>query len=99
MSVNFGPGLHAATGERVDRTAYERYVGMWSRLFVPEVLAAAAVTASHRMLDVAIGPGEATAIALSQIGPAGRVVGVDISEGMLQAANTRFADRRFRPVL
>jgi hypothetical protein len=46
MSVNFGPGFHVAGGQRVDRTAYDRYLGSWSRLFVPAVLAAAEVAAS-----------------------------------------------------
>jgi hypothetical protein len=50
MSVNFGPGFHVAGGQRVDRTAYDRYLGSWSRLFVPAVLAAAEVAASHRIL-------------------------------------------------
>src|SRR5712692_3851352 len=37
MRVNFGPGLHAAVGRCVDRSAYNRYIGRWSRLFVPAV--------------------------------------------------------------
>jgi SAM-dependent methyltransferase len=98
MGVNFGPGLHAAIGRRVDRSAYDRYIGRWSRLFVPAVLAAAEVATAHRILDVATGPGEAASGALSKIGPSGLVVGADISVAMLDAANTRFADQRFRPV-
>jgi SAM-dependent methyltransferase len=97
--VHFGPGLHAAVGRRVDRSAYDRYLGRWSRLFVPAVLAAAEIAAAHRILDVATGPGEAAAMALAQIGPAGLVVGADISVAMLDAAHTRLADRRFRPVV
>ncbi len=99
MGVNFGPGLHAAVGRRVDRSAYDRYIGRWSRLFVPTVLAAAEVAAAHRILDVATGPGEAAAMALSQVGPSGLVVGADISLAMLDAANTRFAGQRFWPVV
>jgi ubiquinone/menaquinone biosynthesis C-methylase UbiE len=98
MGVNFGPGLHAAIGRRVDRSAYDRYIGRWSRLFVPAVLAAAEVSAAHRILDVATGPGEAASMALSQIGPSGLVVGSDISVEMLYVAATRLADRRFRAV-
>lgn len=37
-------------------------------------------------------------MALSEVGPAGLVVGADISLAMLDAANTRFAGRRFRSV-
>lgn len=99
MGVNFGPGLHTAVGRRVDRSAYDRYIGRWSRLFVPAVLAAAEVAAAHRLLDVATGPGEAASMALSQVGPSGLVVGADISVAMLDAATTRFAGRRFRPVV
>lgn len=98
MGVNFGPGLHAAMGRRVDRSAYDRYIGRWSRLFVPAVLDAAEVATSQRLLDVATGPGEAASMALDRVGPSGLVVGADISVAMLDAANRRFADRRFRPV-
>ena len=98
MGVNFGPGLHAAAGRRVDSSAYDRYIGRWSRLFVPVVLAAAEVAAAHRILDVATGPGEAASMALPEVGPAGLVVGADISSPMLDAAHARFAGRRFRAV-
>lgn len=98
MSANFGPGFHAEIGARVDRSAYDRYVGLWSRLFVPDVLAAAGVGVGHRLLDVATGPGEAASMALAQIGGSGLVVGADISVEMLHAARRRFGDRRFRPV-
>jgi ubiquinone/menaquinone biosynthesis C-methylase UbiE len=97
--VDFGPGFHAAVGQRVDRSAYDRYVGEWSRLFVPTVLTAADVGTAHRILDVATGPGEAAALALSRVGPSGLVVGADISLAMLDAAHTRFAGERFRPVV
>src|SRR4029453_13941585 len=99
IRVNFGPGFHAAVGQHVDRSAYDRYVGEWSRLFVPTVLAAAEVTTADRILDVATGPGEAAALALAQVGPSGLVVGVDISLAMLNAAKSRFAGSRFRPVV
>lgn len=99
MSVSFGPGFHAAIGARVDRSAYDRYLGRWSRLFVSDVLAAAGVAAGHRLLDVATGPGEAAAMALPQIGASGLVVGADVSADMLHAARTRVGDRRFWPVV
>jgi len=99
MSVNFGPGFHAEIGAPVDRSAYDSYVGLWSRLFVPDVLAAAGVAAGHRLLDVATGTGEGASLALPLIGSSGLVVGADISVEMLHAARTRFGDRRFRPVV
>src|SRR5262247_1408488 len=98
MSVNFGPGFHATSGQRVDRSAYERYLGRWSRLFVPSVLMAAEIAISHRVLDVATGTGEAAAMALSRVGRSGLVVGADISVAMLEAAHSSLADLRFRPV-
>src|SRR5262249_23622094 len=98
-SVNFGPGFHAGVGRHVDRAGYDRCTGDWSRLFVPAVVAAAEVVATDRILDVATGPGEAAALALAQVGPAGLVVGADISLAMLDAAQTRFAGARFQSVV
>jgi len=94
--ISLGPGLHAPAGHRVDVSAYEEYLGRWSRLFVPAVLAAAEVAVGDRVLDVAVGPGEAAAIALPRVGPTGLVVGVDISCDMLEAASVRFAGAPFR---
>ena len=96
--MKFGPGLHAAADRPVDAAAYDRYIGRWSRLFVPAVLAAAEVGVADRVLDDATGPGEAASRALSRAGPSGRVVGVDVSVPMLEVAKTRFADRTFSPV-
>ena len=99
MSVSFGSGFHAKTGAPVDRSAYDGYVGLWSRLFVPDVLAAAGVAVGHRLLDVATGTGEAASMGLAEIGAAGLVVGADISVEMLRPARTRLGDRRFRAVV
>jgi ubiquinone/menaquinone biosynthesis C-methylase UbiE len=98
IRVHFGAGLHAAAGRPVDAAAYERYLGRWSRLFVPAVLAAAEVASGDRVLDVATGPGEAARRALSLVTPAGRVIGADISPAMLTAARARLDDRSFQPV-
>src|SRR5215510_4779538 len=99
IRVNFGSGLHAAAGRPVDDAAYYQYIGRWSRLFVPAVLAAAEVTGGDRVLDVATGPGEAALIALSEVKPAGLVIGADISLAMLTAARARLGDDAFRPVV
>src|SRR5258708_1202786 len=64
MSTTFGAGFHAAPGKAVDASAYERWTGRWSRLFVPAVLAAAAVGPKCRVLDVSTGTGEAARMAL-----------------------------------
>jgi ubiquinone/menaquinone biosynthesis C-methylase UbiE len=96
--VNFGAGLHVAAGQRVDDSAYYQYIGRWSRLFVPAVLAAAEVASGGRVLDIATGPGEAALCALSVVKPAGVVIGADISPAMLIAARTRLDADAFQPV-
>ena len=98
LRVNFGSGLHAAAGRSVDALAYEQYLGRWSRLFVPAVLAAAEVAYGDRVLDVATGPGEAALRALAMVTPAGRVIGADISPAMLTAARARLDNGAFQPV-
>ena len=98
MPVSFGSGLHAAPGQPVDTSAYGRYIGRWSRLFVPAVLAAAEVAPGYRVLDVATGTGEAVLVALSILQRDGRVIGADISPAMLHAARARLGSDTFRPV-
>ena len=68
IRVNFGAGLHAAAGHHVDDSAYYQYIGRWSRLFVPAVLAAAEVASGDRVLDIATGPGEAALAAQDVLG-------------------------------
>jgi ubiquinone/menaquinone biosynthesis C-methylase UbiE len=98
IRVNFGSGLHAAAGRPVDASVYERYIGRWSRLFVPAMVAAAEVTGGDRVLDVATGPGEAALVAMSVVKPAGLVIGADISPAMLKAARTQLGSGSFQPV-
>jgi len=98
IRVNFGAGLHTAAGQRVDDSAYYQYIGRWSRLFVPTVLAAAEVSGGDRVLDVATGPGEAVLGARAAIQPAGFVIGTDISPAMLTAARARLGEEAFQPV-
>jgi ubiquinone/menaquinone biosynthesis C-methylase UbiE len=96
--VHFGSGLHTAAGRPVDASAYEQYLGRWSRLFVPAVLAAAEVASGDRVLDIATGPGEAALLAMAKVTSAGRVIGADISPAMLTAARTRLGEGAFQPV-
>jgi ubiquinone/menaquinone biosynthesis C-methylase UbiE len=89
MDKRVDPGLHTAPGRPIDPAAYEQYIGRWSRLFVPALLAAAEVTAGCHVLDVATGAGEAALGATSLVTPAGLVVGADISPAMIEAACAR----------
>jgi ubiquinone/menaquinone biosynthesis C-methylase UbiE len=98
MSTGFGAGFHAALGKAVDASAYDRWTGQWSRLFVPAVLAAAAVEPKYRVLDVSTGTGEAARLALPLVGTEGVVVGADISPAMLTGARTRLYGSPFLPV-
>jgi ubiquinone/menaquinone biosynthesis C-methylase UbiE len=98
MSANFGSGLHVATGRSVDISDYDRYIGRWSRLFVPAVLAAANIAPGDRILDVSTGTGEAALMALPMVGASGLVIGADISPAMLEGARARLDDQIFWPV-
>jgi SAM-dependent methyltransferase len=68
---------------------YERYparyiLGPWAPLLVD----AAALARGERVLDVACGTGLVARIAAQRIGPAGRVVGVDLNPGMIAVARS-----------
>lgn len=73
--------------------AYDRIAGRWSRLYVPTLLAGARLAGGQRVLDVATGTGEAAVLAVSAVGPSGRVIGGDISLPMLRAARVKAAGR------
>lgn len=98
MSANFGAGLHVPPGRPVNSSGYDRYIGRWSRLFVPAVLAAAKVGPGYRVLDVSTGTGEAALKALPIVGASGLVIGADISPAMLEGARARLDDPTFWPV-
>jgi ubiquinone/menaquinone biosynthesis C-methylase UbiE len=89
MGTRVDAGLHTAPGRPIDVAGYEQYIGRWSRLFVPALLAAAEVAAGCRVLDVAAGPGEAALAAASVVTSGGLIVGADVSPAMLKAARGR----------
>ncbi len=95
MSTSFAPGLHIAAGRAADISAYDRYIGRWSRLFAPAVVAAAEVAPGSQVLDVSTGTGEAALPALATAGREGLVVGLDIAPAMLIGARQRLNDPSF----
>src|SRR5580692_8770375 len=98
MNTNFGVGFHVAPGRAVDASAYDRFTGRWSRLFVPAVLSAAEVAPGYRVLDMATGSGEAALMTLPMVDASGLVIGADIAPAMLKAARDRLGGRSFWPV-
>ena len=96
--TEFAPGLHARAGQDVDPSAYDSFVGRWSRLFVPGVIVSAQVQSGSRVLDISTGTGEAAVAALPVIGPSGTLVGADISPEMVRSAVQRVGDTRFLPI-
>jgi SAM-dependent methyltransferase len=98
MTANYEPGLHVTAGRPVDISAYDSYIGRWSRLFVPSVLAAAEIAVGAKVLDAATGTGEAALLTLPIVGLSGLVIGADIAPAMLRAARGRLSHRSFGPV-
>jgi ubiquinone/menaquinone biosynthesis C-methylase UbiE len=98
MNTNFGAGFYVAPGRAVDASAYDRFTGWWSRLFVPAVLSAAEVAPGYRVLDMATGSGEAALMTLPMVDASGLVIGADIAPAMLKAARDRLGGRSFWPV-
>lgn len=98
MKTNYAPGMHVAAGRAADPLAYDRWVGRWSRLFVPAVLAAAEVAPGYQVLDVSTGTGEAALMALPIVGASAVVVGADIAPAMVESARVRLNDHSFCPV-
>jgi ubiquinone/menaquinone biosynthesis C-methylase UbiE len=98
LKADFAPGLHVASGQAANVWAYDRWVGRWSRLFVPAVISAAGIAPGQQVLDVSTGTGEAALMALPAVGASGAVIGADIAPAMLVGARDRLADPLFCPV-
>ena len=76
-------------------TAYEPYVGRWSRPVAREFVAWLAVPAGARWLDVGCGTGALVETILRDADPA-EVHGIDPSEGFLAVARQQLHDPRVR---
>lgn len=91
-------GARRAAGAGIGVSGYDRFVGRWSRLYVPALLTAARVAPGQRVLDVATGTGEAALAAASCVRPSGHVLGVDLSLPMLEVARAKAAGRPIRVI-
>jgi ubiquinone/menaquinone biosynthesis C-methylase UbiE len=98
LRATLAPGLHVAPGRAADVLAYDRWVGRWSRLFLPMVISAAEVTEGFHVLDVSTGTGESALMMLPTVGCSGLVIGADIAPAMVIAARDRLKDALFCPV-
>lgn len=75
---------------------YDDLMGRWTRLYLPALLRAAAPRAGQLVLDLATGTGEAALMAADAAGPAGLVVGADLSLPMLRGARAKVGVRPIR---
>ena len=76
-----------------DGSAYEMYVGRWSRRIGQPFLSWLESTADSRWLDLGCGTGALTSQILAQCSPQS-VIGVDPSEGFLTLARQQINDQR-----
>jgi hypothetical protein len=88
VKINFAPGLHVAPGQAAKVSAYCRWTGRWSRLFVPGVISTAEVAPGCRVLDISTGTGEPALMALPAVGASGVVIGTDIAPAMRKGQQT-----------
>jgi len=74
---------------------YERFMGRWSRLLAPELVAFAGVKDGDRVLDVGAGTGSLGSAIEARM-PAARIVGVDPSQGFITYAQKNAKSDRAR---
>src|SRR4051794_12514604 len=92
MSDGFDSEAFTADAKQSWSGAAERYDKLSETYFPPVTsafLSFAQLTPGQLVLDVACGPGTVTGAAAKAVGPAGRVVGADLSPGMLKIAMGR----------
>jgi ubiquinone/menaquinone biosynthesis C-methylase UbiE len=68
----------------VRSTGYSK--NQWHRVYADGLISNSAIRFGDRVLDAGVGTAFAAIAAAARVGPEGRVVGVDVSPGMLQQA-------------
>lgn len=77
----------------------ERYSGdNWHRRYAEALVAVTPLRSGDRVLDAATGTGFGACAIARQVGPAGHVLGVDVSRGMLQQARRLIDEARLTNV-
>ena len=91
--------MDARLQRRIQRYGWERAADAYARFWhgplagvQGELLTLAAPAHGEAVLDVACGAGVVSVAAARAVGPAGRVLGVDIADAMVQAARQRAQD-------
>ncbi len=74
--------------------AYDRFMGRWSRLYIPELIGTMQLRPGQRVLDVAAGTGEGAFACAAAIGEHGAVVASDVSVAMLGITHAKAAGQR-----
>lgn len=74
---------------------FDRFVTRFSKPLASRVVALSNLTLESKVLDVGTGTGIVAFHAASQIGARGKVVGIDLSDGMLEVAKAHARQMRF----
>lgn len=95
----FDPDAYTADLKRNWHSVAPHYAKMSASLFAPitvEFARFCAVRPGENILDVACGPGTLTGALAAEAGPQGKVLGVDLAEGMLEKARAAVPSAEFR---
>lgn len=96
--MSFDPDAFTAESRKHWTDVALHYERMSAALFAPiteQFARFCAAQDGESVLDLACGPGTLTASLVSAVGPRGRVVGVDLAEGMLERARAAVPGARF----
>jgi ubiquinone/menaquinone biosynthesis C-methylase UbiE len=80
------PDEHEIVATDFDIRAANYLRNQWHRVYAERLVAHASIAIGDRVLDAGVGTGFAALAAAERVGPGGRVIGVDISRGMLDQA-------------
>ncbi|HEV8639084.1 MAG TPA: methyltransferase domain-containing protein [Chloroflexota bacterium] len=93
----------AASFKEVDRRSYDLFARTWDRYsaalsgpFAPRLLEMAGVSPGQRALEVCCGTGVISRAAAAAVGPSGRVLGTDLTPGMIEVAREQAAAQGLR---
>lgn len=79
----------AAAAQRLYDQRGATYEDSWHPAFAKKFVDLAGIQSGQRVLDLACGTGLVSFLAAGHVGPDGKVIGIDISSGMLQVAQDR----------